>query len=81
MTQPIQTLSKLHFNAYNQILDDYVKLQQFEQEMQAWEDFKQSQEYLKAKSVVKDTLLRIIANKHILMWDFRAEQEQLNQQQ
>lgn len=76
--QPVETLSKNHFKAYHQIMDDYKNLALFENEMEVYNDFKESQQYLKAKEQVKITLTRIIENKSFLGWNYEAEKEQLN---
>jgi len=76
--QPVETLSKKHFQAYHQVMDDYKNLASFENEMEAYKDFKESQQYLKAKDQCKRTLTRIIENKSILGWNYDAEKEELS---
>ena len=75
--QPIETLSKKHFAAYHQIMDDYKSLAMFEQEMEVHIGFKESQQYCKAQEQVKKTLSRIIENKSILGWNHEWEKDQL----
>jgi len=75
--QPVETLSKKHFAAYHQIMDDYKKLAMFEQEMDAYFGFQESQQYLKAKDEVKKVLSRIIENKSFLGWNHEWETDQL----
>jgi regulator of sigma D len=75
--QPVETLSKKHFAAYNQVIDDYKSLAMFEQEMEVYSDFKESQEYQKAKSQAKKILTRIIENKAFLGWNYEAESIEL----
>jgi len=75
--QPVETLSKKHFAAYYQIMDDYKKLAMFEQEMDAYCGFQESQQYLKAKEEVKKVLSRIIENKSFLGWNYESEKDQL----
>ena len=76
--QPIETLSKNHFKAYNQIYDDYKNLAMFEQEMEAYVGFQETEPYQNAQSKVKRILERIISNKAMLGWNYEAEQEQYN---
>ena len=75
--QPIETLTKNHFKAYHQVMDDYKNLASFENEMEAYKDFKESQQYLKAKSQVQSILVRIIENKSFLGWNYESESEEL----
>jgi hypothetical protein len=75
--QPVETLSKRHFASYHQVMDDYKKLAMFEQEMESYSYFKQSQQYQKAKAEVKKILSRIIENKSFLGWNYEAEADQL----
>jgi hypothetical protein len=76
--QPVETLSKKHFAGYHQIMDDYKNLAMFEQEMEVWIGFKESQPYLKSKENVILILSRIIKNKTFLGWNSDAEIEQFN---
>ena len=71
--QPVETLSKKHFAAYNQVIDDYKSLLAFENEMEVWKGFKESPNYKKAKEQVILLLSRIIENKSYLGWNYEAE--------
>jgi len=75
--QPVETLSKNHFKAYHQVMDDYKTLAMFESEMEAFSDNINGKHYLKAKDQVKKTLSRIIENKSILGWNYDFEKEDL----
>lgn len=75
--QPVETLSKKHFAAYHQIMDDYKSLAMFEQEMEVYVGFKKSQQYLKAQGQIKKILSRIIENKSFLGWNYEAEMYQI----
>ena len=73
-----QIKSKRHFIAYNQTLEDYANLLAFENEMEVWESFEESDNYIKAKSNVVRILERLITNKELLGVDNEAEIIQLN---
>jgi hypothetical protein len=73
-----QIKSKRHFIAYNQTLEDYANLLAFENEMEVWESFEESDNYIKAKLNVVKILERLIINKEFLGVDNEAEIIQLN---
>lgn len=75
--QPVETLSKNHFKAHHQIMDDYKSLIIYEEEMESYKDFLESQHYQKPKSQVIKILKRIIENKVFLGWNCEFEKEQL----
>lgn len=71
-------LSKDHFAAYNQVIDDYKSLLVYEQELIHHIDGRRKSSYERIKNEIIFLIQRIIENKNILKENTKADQEYLN---
>ncbi|MBY0486486.1 MAG: hypothetical protein K2P85_04770 [Flavobacteriaceae bacterium] len=73
----VPILSKTHFAAYLQVIDDYKSLLVYEQELSLYSDEKKKNSYGRIKNDIIFLLQRIIENKNILKENTKSDQEYL----
>jgi hypothetical protein len=73
----IELLSKNHFLAYNQVVEDYKSLLVYEQELALYNQEKRKFSHIRIKNEIVILLKRIIENKNFLCISTKADEEYL----